>query len=200
MNLLSKIRWFLAISVVFVVVLTTNLIDKNNFEKVEQSVDNIYNERLLAKELLFEIATKFHKKELAYALNDSTYLQSENDKVNDEINTSLQMFDRVGSTKQEQHAYDNLKKNHERLIRFESKTQNDGMLYTSECAEIFSAINKNINDLAEEQLKEGENQKRLAANAVNSVKLFSQIEIYVLILLVLVLQFIILYKPKNTSE
>jgi hypothetical protein len=60
MNLLNKIRWFLAVSVVFVVVLATNLIDKNNFEKVEQSVDNIYNERLLAKEILLELATKFH--------------------------------------------------------------------------------------------------------------------------------------------
>ena len=60
MNLLNKIRWFLAVSLVFVVVLATNLIDKNNFEKVEQSVDNIYNERLLAKEILLELATKFH--------------------------------------------------------------------------------------------------------------------------------------------
>jgi len=60
MNLLNKIRWFLAVSVVFVVVLATNLIDKNNFEKVEQSVDNIYNERILAKEILLELATKFH--------------------------------------------------------------------------------------------------------------------------------------------
>jgi len=60
MNLLNKIRWFLAVSVVFVVVLATNLIDKNNFEKVEQSVDNIYNERLLAKKILLELATKFH--------------------------------------------------------------------------------------------------------------------------------------------
>jgi len=57
---LNKIRWFLAVSVVFVVVLATNLIDENNFEKVEQSVDNIYNERLLAKEILLELATKFH--------------------------------------------------------------------------------------------------------------------------------------------
>jgi len=200
MNLLNKIRWFLAVSVVFVVVLATNLIDKNNFEKVEQSVDNIYNERILAKEILLELATKFHKNELAYALNDTTYLESENARINDEITNSLQLFNRVGTTHQEQLAFNNLKKNHDRLIRYESQSQNDGVLYTSECAEIFSAINKNINDLAEEQIKEGENQKRLAANAVNSVKLFSQIEIYFLILLVLVLQFIILYKPKTTSE
>jgi len=137
---------------------------------------------------------------LAYALNDTTYLESENARINDEITNSLQLFNRVGTTHQEQLAFNNLKKNHDRLIRYESQSQNDGVLYTSECAEIFSAINKNINDLAEEQIKEGENQKRLAANAVNSVKVFSQIEIYFLILLVLVLQFIILYKPKTTSE
>lgn len=200
MNLLNKVKWFLAVSGVFLVILATNLIDKNNFEKVEQSVDKIYNERLLAKELLLDISIKFHTKELAYALNDTLYLKTENNLVNAEIAKSLEMFNRSGATKQEQYALIDLNENHERLIRYESKNTIEGPLYTSECANLFSAINSSISDLAAEQMKEGKNQTKLAANAVDSVKLYSKIEIYMLIFLALILQVIILYNPKKTIE
>ncbi len=200
MNLLTKVKWFLAVSGVFLVILATNLIDKNNFEKVERSVDNIYNERLLAKELLLDISIKFHTKELAYALNDTVYLKTQNDLVNAEIAKSLELFNRAGATKQERYTLDDLNENHERLIKYESNTKMEGLLYTSECAELFSAINANISDLAAEQMKEGKNQTKLAANAVNSVKLYSKIEIYMLIFLALILQVIILYNPKKTTE
>jgi len=77
MNTFNKFKWFIAIAVVFLLILATNLADKNYFKQVENSVDNIYSERLLAKELLFDVSRKFHKKELAYALNDTTYLQTQ---------------------------------------------------------------------------------------------------------------------------
>ena len=94
--MLIKIKWFVGVLGVFLLVLATNLIDKNNFIRVEESVDNIYNKRLLAKELLLDISLKFHKKELAYALNDTMYLHSQNAAVNNEISKSLEVFNRVG--------------------------------------------------------------------------------------------------------
>lgn len=200
MNLLKKIKWFFAILGVFLLILATNLVDKNNFMRVEESVDNIYNQRLLTKELLLDVSLKFHKKELAYALNDSVYLQNHNDAVNAEISTLLEIFDRAESTKNEDFILNKLKQNHTKLIDLESNTVLKGNLYTSECAEIFSEINTNIVELASEQVKEGKNQKFLATNAVKKVKLFSQIEIYFLIFLGLILQFIILYSPKKTSK
>ncbi|NQV51932.1 MAG: hypothetical protein HQ500_02050 [Flavobacteriales bacterium] len=199
MNVLKKVKWVLAISVVFLIILATNLIDKKHFLRIEESIENIYNERLLAKELLLNVSIRFHKKELAYALNDTAYLQSKNDVVNTEIGKSLQMFDRAGATKQERYILDDLNENHAKLIQLESNAQLKGILYSSECVEIFSAINTNINDLAAEQMKEGKNQKRLANDAVNTVKLFSKMEIYMLIFLALILQFIVLYNPKKNS-
>jgi len=199
MKVLKKVKWFLAISGVFLIILATNLIDQKNFLRVEESVENIYNERLLAKELLLNVSIQFHKKELAYALNDTTYLQSKNDVVNTEIAKSLQMFDRAGATKQERYILDDLNENHAKLIHLESNAQLKGILYSSDCVEIFSAINTNISDLAAEQMKEGKNQKRFASNAVNSIKLFSKIETYMLIFFALILLLIILYNPKKKS-
>lgn len=197
MDILTKIKWFLAVLGVFLLILATNLIDKNNFMQMEKAVDNIYNDRLLAKELLLDVSIKFHKKELAYSLNDSTYLRTQNNAINAEISALLEMFDRVGLTEKEKFILNNLNQNHNKLIKFESNSTPKGNLYTSECAEFFSAINTNIIELASEQVKEGKNQKFIASKAIEQVKLFSNIEIYFLIFLGLLMQFIILYNPKN---
>ncbi len=200
MNVFKKLKWILAILCVFLIILATNLIDKDNFLRVEKAVENIYNERLLAKELLLGVSIQFHKKELAYALNDSTYLQSQNDAVNAEIRELLQMFDRTGATRKEKIILDELNKNHAELIHLESSIQLKNMLYSSDCAEIFSAINTNISELSAVQVKEGKNQKFYARDALNAAKLFSKIEIYMLIFLALVLQAVVLYNPKEKSK
>lgn len=197
MGTLNKIKWFLAVLAVFLLIIATNFIDKNNFIHMEKSVDSIYHDRLLAKDILLDVSIKFHKKELAYSLNDTSYLRTQNDAVNAEISKLLEMFDRVGSTKKEEIIINRLNKNHTRLIKLESNSTPKDNLYNAECKEIFSAINKNIIELASEQVKEGKNQKFIASKAIEQVKLFSQIEIYFLIFLGLILQFIILYNPKK---
>ncbi len=200
MSVFEKSKWFLAVLCVFLIILATNLIDKDNFLRVEKAVENIYNERLLAKELLLGVSIQFHEKELAYALNDSTYLQSKNDAVNAKISELLQMFDRTGATRKEGVILDDLNGNHAKLIHLESNIQLKDTLYSSNCADIFSAINTNISELSAVQVKEGKNQKFYARDALDTAKLFSKIEIYVLIFLALALQVVILYNPKEKSN
>lgn len=200
MNVFVKVKWFLAVLSVFLIILMTNLIDKNNFIRVEEAVENIYNERLLAKEILLGVSIQFHEKEMAFALNDSIYLQFQNDAVNAKITELLKRFDRTGATRKEKVVLDELDKNHAKLMQLESNTQLKNRLYSSECAQLFSAINTNINELSAVQVEEGRNQKLQASEAVNTVKLFSKIEIYLLIFLALVLQVIILYNPKKKAN
>jgi len=199
MIIFQKLKWFFAVLGIFLIILATNLIDKKNFVRVEESVETIYNERLLAKELLLNVSIQFHQKELAYALNDSIYLRFENNVVNTKINELLQMFVRAKSTKEEKTIMDELNENHAKLIQLESNSQLKDRLYSSDCAEIFSAINANIIALSAEQVKEGKLQKFNARDAVDRIKLFSKIEIYILIFLALILQGVILYNPKNKS-
>jgi hypothetical protein len=200
MNIYKKLKWFSAVLGVFLIILATNLIDKKSFLKVEEAVENIYNERLLAKELLLGVSIQFHEKELAYALNDSVYLQSQNDVVNAKITELLQMFDKAEITRKEKIILADLNKNHSNLIRLEAGTQLKDTLYSSDCAEIFSSINTNIKELSDVQIKEGKNQKFHASDAVNTVKLFSKIETYLLIFLALFLVVIILYSPKKRPK
>lgn len=200
MNVYRKLKWFSAVLGVFLIILATNLIDKKSFLKVEEAVEKMYNERLLAKELLIGVSIQFHEKELAYALNDSVYLKSRNDDVNKEISELLQKFDKADIPRKEKIILVDLQKNHSNLIKLESNTQFKDSLYTEDCAEIFSAINTNIKDLSEAQIKGAENQKFHATAAVDTVKLFSKIETYLLIFLALFLVVIILYTPKKRPE
>jgi hypothetical protein len=196
----QKVSWFLAIAAVFLLILMTNLIDRKNFSRIEESVDNIYNERLLAKELLLDISIRFHKKELAYALNDTNYLASKNQKINSEITNSLKMFERARATRSETAILNELNENHSKLIELEAASTLDEKLYSQKCADLFAAINANIVELASEQVLEGEKQQSLARDAVNTVKLFTKMEIYILVFLGIFLQIIVLviYKPKKS--
>ncbi len=200
MNIFKRIQWFLAVLGVFLIILATNLMDKNNFLRVEEAVENIYNDRLLAKELLLGISIQFHEKELAYALKDSAYLQNQNDTVNARISELLKKFERAEATREEGFILEDLNENHAKLIHLEANTQLKDTLYTAACIDVFSAINTNIKELSAEQVKEGRNQTFHARNAVNTAKLFSRMETYMLIFLALVLQVIILYNPKKKSS
>jgi hypothetical protein len=199
MNVFTKVKWFLGILGVFLIILATNLIDKQNFLRVEESVDKIYNERLLAKELLLDVTMKFHQKELAYALKDSVYLEFQNDRVNSEIIELLGMFERTGATKEEEAILVELNENHTKLMMLESNSQVNDSLYGTDCIELFKCINLNISNLSAEQVKEGKRENHHATDAVNSAKLFTEIEIYILILLALILQVIVLYNPKKET-
>lgn len=200
MNINTKARWFVAILCVFLVILATNLIDRKNYLKVVESVEKIYDDRLVAKELLLQVSVKFHEKELAYATNDQTYIESRNDQVNAEVKELLKIFDRAEATQKEEIFLGMLKRSHDKLIKLEAETEDRDQLYSTEFSEIFSSINANLTELANEQMVEGRSQKYVAKKAIDSIKIFSKVEIYILIFLALVLQFIILYTPRKQDE
>lgn len=197
---IKKVKWFLAVLGVFLVILATNLIDKENFLRVEESVESIYYERLLAKELLLDVSIKFHEKELAYALKDSNYLQIKNDLINAEIEELLLMFERTKATKQEKFILEELQESHSELIALESELKINEVLYSDQCRKVFTEIHTYIVELSAEQIKEGKNKQVNARKAVDTMKLFSTIEIYMLIFLALILQVIILYSPKDKKS
>jgi hypothetical protein len=197
MDIYTKIKWFIGVLAVFLLILATNLIDKQNFMRVEQAVDNIYNERLIAKELLLDVTLKFHRKELAYVLNDSSYLQGQNDQVNLKITELMEMFERTEATRNEKITLEILSENHSKLIALESNLQPSDTLYSGDCRTLFLDINENLYELSVEQVKEGNREKHYARDAINSVKLFTKIEIYLLIILALIMQAIILFSPKK---
>ena len=62
MNFFNKIKWILGILIVFVLIITTNLIDRNNFVRVRDSVVTIYEDRLIVKGIIYDISKTIQEK------------------------------------------------------------------------------------------------------------------------------------------
>jgi hypothetical protein len=186
----------LSVLLVFFVVLTTNLIDKDNFRRVKESIVTIYEDRLVANDLIYELSLLVHEKEMAAALSNDRFFQGPNDRVNEKIDILIKKYLTTKLTDQEASIFGMLQDDLSQLNQIEASTNIDMPAYNKQ----LSNIKENLYDLSKIQLKEGRNQMLLSKEAFRDVELFTRMEIYVLILLAIIIQVIILYKPKKDSD
>ena len=88
----NKIKWSAGLLLVIVLIVFTNFIDQKNFQRIQDSVDSIYKDRLIAKDLLFDIQLEIHDKELLLAENKDAILlsnRSASEKKNPKLFTKL---------------------------------------------------------------------------------------------------------------
>lgn len=196
MNLYNKIKWVLGILMVFVLILATNLIDRNNFIRVKDSVVTIYEDRLIASDLVFEMFKLFKKKEIALKLSDTVFFNQENDIINGNIDNLILRFERTMLTPEERIIFKNLKTNFETLKSIDSNFLASNFKNKSTQEDIIININKNLHDLSKIQLTEGRRQMSIGRKAISSVEFLTQMEICLLIILAIVIQIIVIYKPK----
>ena len=197
MTFSSKLKWSLGILMVFILIIATNLIDKNNFTRVKDSVVSIYQDRLVAKDLIFKISNSIREKEVALAVSDSIFFLERNKVIMNDIHDYILQFEQTKLTVKEGNILEDFKKNLASLSNSEDNFSNS---QTEDKATLFkniSKVQKNLYDLAKIQLSEGKRQVSISEKAISSVELFTQIEIYILILLAIIILFIIIYNPKK---
>lgn len=199
MTFYDKLKWVLGILMVFGLIITTNLIDRNNFVRVRDSVQTIYEDRLIANDLIFGMLKAVHQKELAISVWDTTFFQAENTKVNDKLQSLFSRFEETKLTKEETRIFQNLKQNVQALTRSEGQIVSTDPISKTQLLSQIENVKSNLDALAEIQLNEGSRQMLIGKRAVNKIELFTQIEIYLLIFLALVIQIIVMYNPKTKS-
>lgn len=195
----NKLKWILGILMIFVLIIATNLIDKDNFVRVRDSVVTIYEDRLIANDLIFEMLKSVHKKELAVSLSDSTFFQNQNSKVNDNLKSLVSRFEQTKLTSEEANVFKDLKGSVQALIDSESQYLNSDYSDNSQIINHIESLKTNLNDLSKIQLNEGSRQMSISKRALDTVELFTQIEIYFLVFLAILVQIIVMYKPKEKS-
>lgn len=195
----NKLKWILGILMIFVLIIATNLIDKDNFVRVRDSVATIYEDRLIANDLIFEMQKSVHKKELAVSLSDSTFFQNQNSKVNDNLKSLVSRFEQTKLTSEEANVFKDLKGSVQALIDSESQYLNSDYSDNSQIINHIESLKTNLNDLSKIQLNEGSRQMSISKRALDTVELFTQIEIYFLVFLAILVQIIVMYKPKEKS-
>lgn len=199
MTFYGKIKWVLGILMVFVLIVTTNLIDRNNFVRVKDSVVTIYEDRLIANDLIFEMSQSVQEKEVALASSDSTFFAQKNAKVNDGIQGFIARFEETKLTDEESKVFADLKQNLETLRASESVYVASGFATKDGLEQEISKVKANLYELSKIQLHEGSRQMNISKRAIDTVELFTQIEIYLLVFMAIVIQIIVMYKPKNKS-
>ncbi|QXP70458.1 MCP four helix bundle domain-containing protein [Polaribacter sp. R2A056_3_33] len=193
MKLYTKVKWVLGILMIFILIIATNLIDRNNFVRIKDSLETIYEDRLVAKDLIFKISKSVQEKELALAKLDSTFYLGRNKQVNVDIEKAINTFEGTKLTKKEAKVFNDFKNNLAVLIESENSTPFEKSSYNSKILN----VKENLYALSEIQMNEGKRQMSISKRAIDSIELFTQLEIYVLIFLGVVVQVIVIYKPKE---
>lgn len=194
MKIYNKIKWVLGILLVFILILTTNLVDKNNFTRVKDSVITIYEDRLIASNIVFEIFKQVKEKEVAMQVVDTTFYLQKNGIVNATIDDLIFRFENTKLTPEEQTIFSNLKDNIESLKGLEKAFIESNFSKTSNQEQMIAQINKNLDGLSKIQLTEGRRQMSITKKALSTVELFTQIEIFILVFLAILIQIIVMYK------
>jgi hypothetical protein len=197
MTIFNKIKWILGVSMIFALILTTNLIDRNNFVKVRDSVVAIYKDRLIADNLIFKISNSIHEKETAIAYSDTLFYSERNNEINTDIQGYIKRFEETKLTIKENKIFKEFKNNFESLKATEVAFVESGFQTSSNQLNHIYNIKDNLQGLAIIQLDEGGRQVAISKKAISTVELFTQIEIYVLVIMAVFIQIVIMYRPKE---
>jgi hypothetical protein len=198
MTFYNKVKWVLGILMIFILILATNLIDKNNFVRVKDSVVAIYEDRLIANDLIYEISNSIQEKEIAVAVSDSVFFLDRNKQISKDIQGFVYRFEQTKLTTKERQVFNDFKKNLESLRNFETAFIQSKFVQNTALVKRISEVKDNLYDLSKIQLDEGKKQMSISEKAISSVELFTQIEIYILIFLAILIQIIVIYKPKDS--
>jgi len=194
MKIFAKIRWVASILLVFFIVLMTNLIDRGNFNRLSYSVTTMYEDRIVAIDLLFEISRIIKEKQIAVLTSDTIFFDSENDKCNSEIDQLIDNFRLTKFSEKEKLAFNQLQKELKNLKQKEKLSDN---LSNGDVLKSIEKMDQHLYTLSKIQVHEAKQQVFISNRAKDTINLYTQGEIIFLIIMAVLIQVIILYKPKE---
>ena len=197
MTTYTKIKWTLGILLVFGLVVATNLIDQNNFTQVRNSAVTIYEDRLAAKDLILDLHEITHQKEVAALRSDTSFFRTQNQRVNKDVQGILDQYRSTKLTDKEGRVFGDLQSSLKKLQNVEATVLSSKPLNFDTLFEQTEVVKGHLDELSKIQLEEGRCEMLLSNKALDKVKLFTQIEIYLLIVIAVLIQIIVMYDPRR---
>lgn len=194
----KRVNAILALSIVFLLVLATNRIDRKHFEVAQNSVKEVYNDRVVVQDYIFSISNALFYKRLA--LKDSL-VKLQRLKENENIRTLLLNFKETKLTIAEARNLDKLQANFDRLIQLESQYSQpvkDTVVLKSKISQTLEAMQVNLKELSEIQIRESRDLTFNAQKSLDFSELLSNLEILFLIITGIAIQFILFYRVKKS--
>lgn len=198
MSTISKVQWTVGILLVVGLILITNYIDRRHFEHINDRMEAVYDDRLIALNIVFKMAAVMHQKQLLLEGLDQDSA-GRRTVLNERLNTLIDEFSATELTPHEAATFSQFKKELDglRTLKVEPDDQAGGKTAVGASMEL---INKHLAELSEVQLREGRREIQETEKAISSANLFSRIEIGTLIFLAILVQIIVLYSPKTRED
>ena len=185
---------------IFMLIMSTNLIDRNNFLRVRDSIVTIYEDRLVAKDIIFDMSKAIQTKRNALMLGDSLFFQSGNVKINTDLLYLIERFEQTKLTTAENRVFQKLKTEFSELQSQEASNDQSDESKRKMLIVKLDGLDETLDKLSEIQMQEGRRQMKVGKSAVSAVELYTQIELYLLLALAIVIQVIILYTPPKSNN
>jgi hypothetical protein len=195
-NIFTKIKWVVALGLIFGIVYMTNQVDQKNFNNLKSSVESIYKDRLIVKGYIYDLSTLLERKKIATHLNDSIFFTNENLEVNQSIKELLDLFSNTQLIQNERKLLSDFEKDLNELVNLE-KSFVEKWEGREEVVVQLDQLSDDLYNLSRIQIEEGKRQVTIAQKSVELSDLFAWIEMIILICIAVVIQIIILYVPKN---
>ncbi|AGC78704.1 chemoreceptor-like protein with four helix bundle sensory module [Nonlabens dokdonensis] len=197
-----KIKWSIGLLLVVALIVATNFIDRNNYQRIQDSVASIYEDRLIAKDYLFDIQLEIHQKELLLAQgNDSLYITQQT-ASQEKISNLVDGFSKTKLTREEKRVFDDFEKEIASLFALETaySTNAENLQGSTRLSSQIDKIDYNLHQLADIQITEGKRQMQVGKKAMESVDLLTQLEIWIVVIIAIIIQIVILYSPKPKED
>jgi hypothetical protein len=202
---MKKLKWVVGLAVVFLLILTTNLLDRKEFKIINESVRTIYNDQMVAQDLIFKMSLLLEQKSVAVASGDATFFAIRNNEINRELNQLIEQFKQTKLTKPEEESLLEFSSHLRNLIETEQQfitndqdalTQQARILMVSPIAD----LSRELYVLSKIQMKEGKEEMRRSTESANKVTSLANLEIIFLILIGIIIQIIILMPTRKLEE
>lgn len=196
----KKIKLILGVLFVFFLILGTNLIDRNNFKKIQSSIETIYEDRLVAQGIIYKMASYVQQKDMALAISDSSFYLQKNQVINSALNQLIIDYQLTKLTEEEEEVFVDLQRDIKALFTDEQESAQNLQGNSSKVEKDLNGIKNELQILAEIQLKEGRLVLDDSKKAMRTIELFTQIEIYGLVALAVIFQLLIIGGIRRRKE
>ncbi len=201
LSLSYKLQAGLAMAVVFLLVLATNRLDKRHFTTVQNTVNSVYEDRVVAQDYIYRLNNIFQDKRFFIGLHDSL---PDGTNENRQIEELLADFEKTKLTTKESFYFKVLQDDFENLKTLERSIKSNGVGITENLrSKMESAIKKimaDMDDLAQTQLTESRQLTETAKKSLDTTNLLSNLEIIFLIVIGIIVQVIIFYPNKMAKK
>jgi hypothetical protein len=192
---IKRIKIGFYIVIIFGVLFAANRLDKTHFDTAQHSLNSIYNDRVVAQDIIYQLSSTFNDRHLLYISETFVDVSVAEVKKQDELIKALfSDFRNTLLTENEKKQLRYLEVNFSKLKEVESVEGNSNSMVLTDLKQKFLDINENLDALSKIQLSESRNLKAIGQKSLDSNDLLSITEIIIMGFFALALIVLIFYK------